>query len=79
MPVSEGRCCNNSVKASRPPAEALLLAMAFAEYSENIANAPKLQVFATDLSDALLEKARRGLYPEELETSKEELESTNEE
>ena len=53
--------------------------MAFAEYSENIANAPKLQVFATDLSDALLEKARRGLYPKELETSKKELESTNEE
>jgi len=41
--------------------------MTFAEFSENIPHhAPKLQVFATDLSDAALDKARHGLYPKTL-------------
>ena len=42
--------------------EAYSLAMAFAEAAENAPRLPKLQVFATDLNDALLDKARRGLY-----------------
>jgi PAS domain S-box-containing protein len=42
--------------------EAYSLAMAFVEAAENAPRLPKLQVFATDLNDALLDKARRGLY-----------------
>src|SRR6185369_4789775 len=42
--------------------EAYSIAMSFAEFSENISRPPKLQVFATDLSDACLEKARHALY-----------------
>src|SRR6185312_1185576 len=42
--------------------EAYSIAMAFMEFAENIPHAPKLQVFATDLNEALLEKARHGLY-----------------
>jgi len=42
--------------------EAYSLAMAFTEFSDGIARAPKLQIFATDLNAALLEKARVGLY-----------------
>ena len=36
--------------------------MAFVEAAENAPRLPKLQVFATDLNDALLDKARHGLY-----------------
>ncbi len=46
--------------------EAYSIAMSFAESSEDIARAPKLQVFATDLNEALLEKARHGLYAKSL-------------
>ncbi len=42
--------------------EAYSIAISFTEFFENVANAPKLQVFATDLNETLLEKARRGLY-----------------
>ncbi|MBA2593297.1 MAG: PAS domain-containing protein [Gammaproteobacteria bacterium] len=42
--------------------EAYSIAMAFVEAAENAPRMPKLQVFATDLNDALLEKARQGLY-----------------
>jgi two-component system CheB/CheR fusion protein len=42
--------------------EAYSIAMALVESAENAPRARKLQVFATDLNDALLEKARRGLY-----------------
>src|SRR6185295_848083 len=42
--------------------EAYSIAMAFAEASEKISRARKLQVFATDLNEANLEKARHGLY-----------------
>ena len=42
--------------------EAYSIAMAFVEAAENTPRMPKLQVFATDLNDALLEKARQGLY-----------------
>lgn len=43
--------------------EAYSIAMAFQEAAQNVRPVRKLQVFATDLNDALLEKARRGLYP----------------
>ena len=42
--------------------EAYSLAMAFVEATDRLHPAPKLQVFATDLNDALLDKARQGLY-----------------
>ncbi len=43
--------------------EAYSVAMVFAEAAEKIPRARKLQVFATDLNEANLEKARHGLYP----------------
>ena len=42
------------------------LAMAYTEFAERIGGAPKLQIFASDLNEQLLEKARQGLYPESL-------------
>ena len=46
--------------------EAYSIAMSFAEFTDNIPGAPKLQVFATDLNNTLLEKARHGLYAKTL-------------
>ncbi|MHC1764649.1 MAG: CheR family methyltransferase [Verrucomicrobiia bacterium] len=46
--------------------EAYSLAMAYMEFCEDIPRSPKLQIFATDLNEALLEKARRGLYAKSL-------------
>lgn len=46
--------------------EAYSIAMSFAEFSKKITRAPKLQIFATDLNEALLEKARHGLYAKTL-------------
>lgn len=46
--------------------EAYSIAMAFMESTENSSRARKLQVFATDLNEALLEKARHGLYARSL-------------
>ena len=46
--------------------EAYSIAMAFAEVVEKIAGAPKLQIFATDLNEPSLEKARHGLYAKTL-------------
>lgn len=46
--------------------EAYSLAMAYTEFCEHVHRAPKLQVFATDLNEAMLEKARRGLYARSL-------------
>ena len=46
--------------------EAFSIAMAFAEAAEKIPHAHKLQVFATDLNDANLARARRGLYAKSL-------------
>ena len=46
--------------------EAYSIGMAFSEFVEKIPRAPKLQIFATDLNDALLEKARAGLYTKTL-------------
>jgi two-component system CheB/CheR fusion protein len=42
--------------------EAYSIAMAFTEFCDNIPRPPQLQIFATDLNEALLEKARHGLY-----------------
>jgi two-component system CheB/CheR fusion protein len=42
--------------------EAYSIAMAYAEASEKSLRAPKLQVFATDVNEECLDKARRGLY-----------------
>ena len=46
--------------------EAYSLAMAFGECADKAPRLPKLQVFATDLNEALLEKARHGLYAKSL-------------
>jgi two-component system CheB/CheR fusion protein len=46
--------------------EAYSIAMVFAEVSEKIPRARKLQIFATDLNEANLEKARHGLYSRNL-------------
>lgn len=46
--------------------EAYSLAMAYVEATEHMPGARRLQVFATDLNDANLEKARHGLYPKSL-------------
>jgi two-component system CheB/CheR fusion protein len=46
--------------------EAYSIAMCFAEFSEKIVDAPKLQIFATDLNEAMLEKARHGVYAKTL-------------
>jgi two-component system CheB/CheR fusion protein len=47
--------------------EAYSIAMAFAESAEESPRARKLQVFATDLNDAMLDKARQGLYAKNLD------------
>ena len=46
--------------------EAYSIAMVFAEASDKAQRPRKLQVFATDLNDALLDKARQGLYARNL-------------
>jgi two-component system, chemotaxis family, CheB/CheR fusion protein len=46
--------------------EAYSLAMAFIESADKAPRLRKLQVFATDLNDVLLEKARHGLYAKSL-------------
>jgi two-component system CheB/CheR fusion protein len=48
--------------------EAYSVAMAYSESVDSLARAPKLQVFATDLNDKLLEKARAGLYAKSVES-----------
>ncbi|MDB6140856.1 MAG: two-component hybrid sensor and regulator, partial [Verrucomicrobiaceae bacterium] len=46
--------------------EAYSLAMTFAEAAADASGSPKLQIFATDLNEALLDKARAGLYAKSL-------------
>ncbi|HWI56018.1 MAG TPA: CheR family methyltransferase, partial [Bacillota bacterium] len=46
--------------------EAYSLAMAWTEFCDPLSRAPQLQLFATDLNEAMLERARRGLYPKSL-------------
>ena len=47
--------------------EAYSLAMALIEFLDAGTMRPEIQVFATDLSEALLHKAREGSYPENIE------------
>lgn len=49
--------------------EAYSIAMAFNECCDKIPRAPRLQIFATDLNESSLEKARRGFYPKSVLTS----------
>ena len=46
--------------------EAYSIAMDFLEYSSGVSQNVRLQLFATDLNEVLLEKARAGLYPKSL-------------
>jgi two-component system CheB/CheR fusion protein len=46
--------------------EVYSIAMAYQEFCENRSRAPELQIFGSDLNEALLEKARLGLYPRSL-------------
>jgi two-component system CheB/CheR fusion protein len=46
--------------------EAYSIAMAFTEAADRASSVRRLQIFATDLNDALLDKARRGLYTKSL-------------
>jgi len=46
--------------------EAYSLAMSFIEFSDSLPVVPRLQIFATDLNNALLNKARAGLYAKSL-------------
>jgi chemotaxis methyl-accepting protein methylase/signal transduction histidine kinase len=46
--------------------EAYSIAMAFMESAEKVPRARKLQIFATDLSEASLDRARHGSYPKTL-------------
>jgi two-component system CheB/CheR fusion protein len=46
--------------------EAYSIAMAFLEAMESVTRAPAIQIFATDLNDASLAKARIGVYPKSL-------------
>ncbi|MEQ1888303.1 MAG: CheR family methyltransferase [Alphaproteobacteria bacterium] len=46
--------------------EAYSLAMSFMAFSDSLPVAPRLQIFATDLNNALLDKARAGLYAKSL-------------
>jgi len=46
--------------------EAYSIAMAFVEFAEQAGQARKLQLFATDVSEALLDNARAGFYAESL-------------
>ncbi len=47
--------------------EAYSLAMLLLEHAATIPEAPRIQVFATDLSEAAVQKARAGTYPESIE------------
>lgn len=46
--------------------EPFSLAIAYAEFAETLEQAPKLQIFATDISEGQLQKARTGLYSKSL-------------
>jgi two-component system CheB/CheR fusion protein len=46
--------------------EAYSLAILLCEYAATIANAPKIQIFATDIDERGLETARKGRYPESI-------------
>ena len=42
------------------------MAILFCEHAATITNAPKIQIFATDIDDRGLETARKGRYPESI-------------
>ena len=46
--------------------EVYSIAMAYQEFCDQRSRAPELQIFGTDLNEALLERARQGLYPASL-------------
>ena len=46
--------------------EAYSIAILLCEYASALTNAPKLQIFATDIDERGLETARKGLYPESI-------------
>ncbi|HEY6802745.1 MAG TPA: PAS domain S-box protein [Pyrinomonadaceae bacterium] len=48
--------------------EAYSVAMLLLEYAQRLAAPPEIQIFATDIDEAALRKARRGLYNEMIET-----------
>ncbi len=69
-----------SILASKPPNEAVRiwvpgcatgeeaysLAILFYEHAAQMSDAPRLQIFATDIDEAAINVARRGLYPESI-------------
>ena len=50
--------------------EAYSIAMAYTEFCDNITRPPRLQLFATDVNEPLLEKARQGLLQQKSPTSR---------
>ncbi|MGE5894335.1 MAG: chemotaxis protein CheB [bacterium] len=46
--------------------EVYSLAMCFSEWSEERGSSPPIQFFASDIDEAAIEKARQGLYPENI-------------
>ena len=48
--------------------EAYSIAIALLEFLEQKPNAPGIQIFATDVREAVVEKGRRGYYTESIET-----------
>ena len=46
--------------------EVYSMGMAYQEFCDQRSRAPELQIFGTDLNEALLERARQGLYPASL-------------
>ncbi|MEX2581532.1 MAG: chemotaxis protein CheB [Verrucomicrobiales bacterium] len=46
--------------------EPFSIAIAYAEFAEKLGQAPELQIFATDISEGQLQKARTGLYGKSL-------------
>jgi two-component system CheB/CheR fusion protein len=66
VPNSKGEPFRAWVLGCSTGQEAYSIAMAFIEARDETAGAYKLQIFATDLNEALLDKARQGLYAKSL-------------
>jgi two-component system CheB/CheR fusion protein len=64
----EGRSADDAIRIWVPGCstgeEAYSLAIGVTEFLEEHAVRPSIQIFATDLSEAVIEKARAGIYPE---------------
>ncbi|MGH8480080.1 MAG: chemotaxis protein CheB [Gammaproteobacteria bacterium] len=69
--IIEGREPNTPIRVWVPGCstgqEAYSLAIALSEFLEDKPVRPAIQIFATDLSDTALSKAREGIYPENIE------------